>query len=153
MQTTSKITVNAPASMVFLWLEDNDRLMKWVPNLVEDEAIVETPEKVGSKFRQVFDERGKKMEMVGEITEYIENERMRVAMVGNMFDLDLDYTFVEEDAAKTHLTQITRIKFKGFIKLLTPLFALMSLFGGSKAQDAALNTMKEMAEAEHNSQS
>ena len=153
MQTTSKITINAPASMVFLWLEDNDRLMKWVPNLVEDEAISETPDKVGSKFRQVFDERGKKMEMVGEITEYVENERMRVAMVGDMFDLDLDYTFVEEDAAKTHLTQNTRIKFKGFIKLFTPIFALMSLFGGSKAQDAALNTMKEMAEAEYNSQS
>ena len=133
MRTTSNITINAPASLVFLWLEDNERLKKWVPNLVEDEALVETPEKVGSKFRQVFVESGKEMEMIGEITEYIENERMCVAMTGKMFDLGLEYTFSEPEPAQTNLTQNTTIKFNGLMKLFTPIFALMALFGGSKA--------------------
>ncbi|NNC37999.1 MAG: hypothetical protein EX271_11300 [Acidimicrobiales bacterium] len=149
MKTTSNITIEAPASLVFLWLEDADRLKQWVPNLIEDEALVETPEKVGSKFRQVFSERGKEMVMIGEITEYIENERMRVDICGDMFDLDLQYSFKAEGAARTHLTQETSIKFKGMMKLLTPIFAVMNIFMGSKAQDEALSRMKQLAEAEH----
>ena len=68
MKTIMTTLIEAPAATVFLWLEDNERLLKWVPNLVEDEALLETPEKVGSKFRQVFLEKGKRMEMTGEIT-------------------------------------------------------------------------------------
>lgn len=54
MKTSKTTLIDAPAEAVFLWLEDADRLKQWVPNIVEDESLTETPEKIGSKFRQVF---------------------------------------------------------------------------------------------------
>jgi len=149
MKTSKTTIINATANIVFLWLEDNDRLKQWVPNLVEDEPIIETPEKTGSTFRQVFLERGKKMEMTGEITDYAENERMRVVMTGDMFNLDVDYILKALAPTQTEVTQDTEIKMKGAAKLFAPLVFLMSKFSISDPQAEAHNRLKEMAEAEY----
>ncbi len=149
MKTSKTTIINAPANIVFLWLEDNERLKQWIPNLIEDEAIIETPEKVGSTFRQVFLERGKHMEMTGEITDYTENERMRVFMTGDMFNLDVDYILEARTSEQTAVTQDTEIKMKGTAKLFTPLMLIMSKLSKSDPQDEAHAKLKEMAEAEY----
>ena len=148
MKTSKTTIIDAPASIVFPWLEDSERLRQWVPNIVEDMALTETPEKVGSTFRQVFLERGKQMEMTGEITAYTENERMRVYMQGDMFDLDADYILTALSPERTEVTQDTAIKFKGMIKLLAPLMMLMSKFSKADPQAEAHAKLKELAEAE-----
>jgi len=148
MKTSKTTLIDAPAATVFLWLEDNDRLRQWVPNLIEDEPLVETTEKVGSKFRQVFLENGRRMEMVGEITEFVENERLRVDITGKMFDLDADYVLVALSATRTELTQNTEIKLKGLMRLFAPIMFLMSKFSSSDPQADAHEKLKAMAEAE-----
>lgn len=148
MKTSKTTLIDAPAATVFLWLEDNDRLRQWVPNLIEDEPLVETPEKVGSKFRQVFLENGRRMEMVGEITEFVENERLRVDITGKMFDLDADYVLVALSATRTELTQNTEIKLKGLMRLFAPIMFLMSKFSSNDPQADAHEKLKAMAEAE-----
>lgn len=148
MKTSKTTIIDAPAEIVFPWLEDNERLRQWVPNLVEDEALIETPEKVGSKFRQAFLERGKRMEMIGEITAYAENERMRVYMTGDMFELDVDYVLKPLSPEQTEVTQDSTIKFKGFLKLLTPLMILMSKLSKADPQAEAHAKLKDMAESE-----
>lgn len=148
MKTSTTTVIDAPANIVFLWLEDNERICQWVPNLVEDEALVETPEKVGSKFRQVFLERGKHMDMIGEITAYSENKRMRVFMSGDMFDLDVDYVLNSLSPEQTEVTQDTSIKFKGALKFLAPLMLVMSKFSKTDPQAEAHAKLKELAEAE-----
>jgi len=45
MKTSKTTIIYAPAKIVFLWLEDNERLQKWIPNLIEDVALTDTPEK------------------------------------------------------------------------------------------------------------
>lgn len=149
MKTSKTTHIDAPREAVFPWLEDNDRLMQWIPSLVEDEALVETPEKVGSTFKQVFLEKGRKMEMVGEITAYVENERMRVKMAGDMFDLDADYILTTPSDNQTELTQNTEIRFKGFLKVMTPIMLLMSKFSSKDPQAEAHNTLKALVEAEY----
>jgi len=149
MKTTKTTLIDAPAAIVFLWLEDNGRLKQWVPNLVEDEVLVETTEKVGSQFRQVFLENGKRMEMVGEITAYVENERMRVNMTGDMFALDVDYILKGLSNNKTELTQNSKIRLKGFLKILAPIMSLMSKLSSKDPQAEAHAKLKAMAEAEY----
>jgi len=133
----------------FLWLEDNERLKQWVPNLVEDDPIIETPEKLGSTFRQTFLERGKEMKMTGEITAYTENEHMRVFMTGDMFNLDVDYILKTLTPKQTEVTQDTEIKMKGVAKLFAPLMLLMSKLSKNNPQAEAHARLKEMAEAEY----
>lgn len=149
MKTSKTTIINAPANIVFLYLEDNERLSQWVPNLVEDEALTETPEKVGSTFRQVFLERGKRIEMIGEITEYTENKRMRVDISGDMFNLDVDYILKALSHEQTELTQDSHIRFKGVLRLFAPLMLLMSKFSKSDPQAEAHAKLKALAEAEH----
>jgi len=149
MKTTKTTLIDAPAAIVFLWLEGNERIKQWVPNLVEDEALIETPEKVGSRFQQVFLENGKRMEMIGEITDYIENERMRVIMTGDMFDLDVDYILKELSDNQTELTQNSQIHFKGFLKIMAPIMILMSKISSKDPQAEAHAKLKAMAEAEY----
>jgi len=151
MKTSKTTIINAPANIVFLWLEDNERLQQWIPNLIEDEAIIETPEKVGSTFRQVFLERGKRMEMTGELTDYAENERMRVFMSGDMFNLDVDYILKALTPEQTEVTQDSEIKMKGAAKLFAPLMLMMSKLSKSDPQEEAHAKLKEMAEAEYQS--
>lgn len=149
MKTSKTTRIDAPAAIVFLWLEDNERLKQWIPNLVEDEALVETPEKVGSRFRQVFLENGREMEMIGEITAYVENERMRVDMTGDMFSLDADYILKAVSENQTDLTQDTEIRFKGFLKLLAPIMFIMSKLSSKDPQAEAHAKLKAFAEAEY----
>ena len=141
--------VDAPVEIVFLYLEDSDRLKRWVPNLVEDESIVETPEKTGSKFRQVFLERGKTMEMTGEITDYVENELERVIMAGDMFGLDVGYRLKFLSEAQTEVTQETQIKFKGFMEFVAPIFLMLCKISSKDPQAEAHAKLKEMAEEEY----
>jgi len=148
MKTSMTTVIDAPAAIVFLYLEDNERIKKWVPNLIEDEAITETPDKVGSEFRQVFLEGGKEMEMTGVITEYTENERIRIDMTGKMFDLDVDYILKALSATQTEVTQDTEIKMKGFMKVMTPIMLLMSKLSSKNPQADAHAKLKELAEAE-----
>jgi len=148
MKTSMTTVIDAPAAIVFLYLEDNERIKKWVPNLIEDEAITETPDKVGSEFRQVFLEGGKEMEMTGVITEYTENERIRIDMTGKMFDLDVDYILKALSATQTEVTQDTEIKMKGFMKIMTPIMLLISKLSSKNPQADAHAKLKELAEAE-----
>ena len=148
MKTSKTTIINAPAHIVFPWLEDSERLKQWIPNVVEDVPITETPEKVGSTFRQVFHENGKDMEMTGEITAYTENERLRVFMEGAMFNLDVDYTLTSSAPDQTEVTQDTVIKMKGVMKLMTPLMLLMSKFSKTDPQEEAHQRLKDLAEAE-----
>lgn len=149
MKTSKTTIIDAPAAIVFPWLEDNERIKQWVPNLVEDEAITETPEKVGSQFRQVFLENGREMTMTGEITAYVENERMQIFMTGDMFNLDMDYVLKPLSDTQTALTQDTEIRFKGFLKLLAPIMFLMSKLSSKDPQAEAHNLLKSLAEAEY----
>ena len=59
------------------------------------------------------------MEMTGEITAYVENKRMRVTMIGDMFELDVDYILNSLSDNQTEVTQESQISFKGLIKLLS----------------------------------
>ncbi|MCP4886608.1 SRPBCC family protein [Rubripirellula sp.] len=144
--------IDAPAEIVFLYLEDSDRLKRWIPNLVEDESIVETRQKIGSKFRQVFVEKSRTIEMTGEITEYVENEFIRVNMTGDMFGLDVGYRLTFLSDAQTEVTQDTQIKFKGFMKFVAPIFMLFSKLSSNNPQAEAHVQLKEMAEQEYQSQ-
>jgi hypothetical protein len=76
---------------------------------------------------------------------------MRVDIKGDMFDLDVAYTVNETGPAQSELTQNTIIKFKGIMKLFSPVFSLISMFKSGSPQDESLAKLKDFAEAEHGS--
>ena len=85
--TTISVDIQASPEQVFRWIDDPACSRQWILNLVEDEIIEETPSKVGSTWRQVYEENGRRMEMVV----YEPNKRLSCVIRGQMFDLDEDY--------------------------------------------------------------
>jgi hypothetical protein len=62
MHNVFHIDIDAAPERVFYWLDDAEHVMQWAKGVVENEDLVKTEVKVGSTFRQVFEENGRKME-------------------------------------------------------------------------------------------
>ena len=74
---------------------------------------------------------------------------MRAFIIADMFDLDVDYHLKPMGEAQTELTQYTEIKFKGFIKIMSPLMVLMSKLSSKDPTAEAHAMLKELCEAEY----
>ncbi len=148
MKTTYTIEIAAPPERVFHWLEDNERVMRWVPNLVESEDLELTPEKVGSTFRHVYVENGKRIEMHGMVAAYAPNRRLTCDIIGDAFELTIDYT-LDYANGNTRLTQDTEIRVKRwFVKLVFRLFASAIRKSMLKQLEQSFVKLKELCEAD-----
>ncbi len=117
MKNHASIEIDAPPERVFTWIDDADRVAQWLPNVVENENLEVTPQRVGSTFRQVYVENGRRMEMQGVVTAYEPNRQLTVAINYKDFDLDVDYR-LDDLGGRTRLTQDSEVRFKGPFKFL-----------------------------------
>ncbi len=147
MKTTYSVEIDAPPARVFHFIEDSDRVMEWLPNIVENENTEVTPEKVGTKFRQVYVENGRRIEMQGVVTKFEKDRRLACAITGNRVDLNVDYQLVDLDG-RTRLTQVTDIFFKGFfVRLIFKMAARFSSKASAQPLDERFAKLKQLAEA------
>lgn len=122
MKATCSIDIDAAPDKVFYWLDDPDRVMKWLSNVVENENLHETENRVGTTFRQVVKENGRRMEIQGTVTAYEPNKRLAVHLIGKGFEADADYR-LEQLGDGTRLSFFSDAQFQGVMKLIGPLMA------------------------------
>src|SRR5688572_4787701 len=60
---TYTIDIGAPPATVFKWIHEAPRNKLWLPNLAEAEVLHSEPGGVGSTFRQLYVENGRRIEM------------------------------------------------------------------------------------------
>ena len=120
--------------------------MKWVPNVVENEDLEVTENKIGSTFRQVYLENGRRMEMSGTVTGYEANRRLTLEINGDAFDLFLDYR-LEDLGGRTRLTQDSTVRFKGFLKIIGPIMTPFVKKSSMKQLEDSFATLKGLAES------
>lgn len=147
MKNKYTIDIQAPLECVFHWIDDAERVKEWLPNVVENEDLNVTDDRIGSTFRQVYVENGKRMEMHGVVTGFVPNRQMKCEVTGDSFDLNLDYQ-LEEIAGGTRLIQDSEVRFKGFLKLLSPILTVISKLAPDKSQDESMGKLKALAEAD-----
>src|SRR5262245_20481637 len=111
MKNTYSLEIDAPIERVFAWVYESDRNKQWLPNLVESEVLVTVPEGKGSKFRQVYVENGRRMEMVGEVVGFERNRYLACALSGAAFGVDVDYRLEDLGRGRTRLTQTSEVRF------------------------------------------
>ncbi len=136
----------APPAAVFHWLDDPQRVMQWIEGVVENENIDETEEKVGTTFRQVFEENGKRMNFSGVVTAWEQDRRMAIAMEGDFFDMQVDYE-LEPTQSGTRMTQTTTFQFKGLWKVLGLLMLPLMKKSGTKKLLADWERLRVLCEA------
>lgn len=146
MEGTYSIDIERPREEVFAFIDDEENLPKIVPNLVDHGVVDEKPEKVGTTFWHVYEEKGRKMKMTGVVTEHRPPERMAVKLDGPLFDLEVAYTLESLGPTSTRLTQYSKGRFKHIFKLIGLLFGKKMKAEGEKVQAENFARMKAMIE-------
>lgn len=79
---------------VFPWVVEPEKAMRWQKGVKKGEIVKETPEKVGTKFREKMDETGKSLVMYGKISEYVQDQSMSFHLESKTHKVDVSYLIV-----------------------------------------------------------
>lgn len=146
MKNHASLEIACAREGVFAFLADDDNLHDIVPNLVAHRILKETPEKVGTTFEHVYEEKGRRMTMQGVVTEHQPPERMAVALDGPFFSMEVLYVLDALEPQRTRMTQTTTARFKHVFKLMGLLFRKKMECEGEKTQQQAFARIKERLE-------
>ncbi len=148
MQSESSIEIDRPIHEVFRLTHED--VAEWSIAVIEDEVLDEKPGGVGTTFRTVAGDHGKRMEFQGVITAYDPPYALAIHLTGQMFDIEAAYAF-EDLGGRTKVTQFSKVHGKGFMKLFFSLLSRMMSKAGRIAQDKELNSLKKYCESQPNS--
>ena len=111
MKLVYSIEIKAAPEQVFYWIERPERAKQWVMNVSRSEYIKETPERVGTTFREYAEEDGQGIEMMGVVTEFQPNRLFAVHLESESHTADVSFVLKGENG-KTILTQNIELHFK-----------------------------------------
>jgi uncharacterized protein YndB with AHSA1/START domain len=111
MKLVYKIEIKAAPDLVFYWIERPERAKQWVMNVSRSEYIKETPERVGTTFREYVEEGGQGIEMMGVVTKFQPNRLFAVHLESESHIADVSFVLKGENG-KTILTQNIELHFK-----------------------------------------
>ncbi|QDT95014.1 SRPBCC family protein [Gimesia aquarii] len=120
-QTTITRTIDAPLEDVFNTVADISQFSEAIPHIIKVEFLTESKTGVGTRFRETRVMKGKEVATELEVTEYAENDRVR--MVADSHGTVWDSLFtVRSENGKTNLTLIMEARAYKFLpRLMNPL--------------------------------
>ena len=135
-------SINAPIDMVFKTVADIGNFSKAIPGIVKVEFLSEQQSGVGTRFYETRLMKGKEASTELEVTEYIENEHVRI--VSDTHGTVWDTIFTVEPAGesvKLEMTMDARA-YKLMPKLMNPLVMKMI----SNAIESDMDSVKHYCE-------
>ncbi len=144
MRTAASVEIDRPIDEVFEYT--NEHVAEWSLTVVEDEVINTTPERVGSTFRCVTEDRGCRMEFAGEVVYWEPPHRSAVYLVGRQFDIAAAYDFEDLGDGRTRVSEDAVISPKGFTRVFFAVFGWLFRSSGCKAMENELLSLKRMLE-------
>lgn len=121
----SKISVttmiDASSEKVFQTVSDIRNFSKAVPDIVDVEILSDVTNGKGTRFRETRIMNGKKASTVLEVTEYVENERIRLVADSHGTVWDSIFTVTESDGQTELKLEMEAKAYKLLSKLLNPL--------------------------------
>jgi len=122
-----------------------NHVAEWSITVVEDEVLDEKPEGVGTTFRTVTENHGKRMEFQGIVTRHDPPHAYAIQLTGDTFDIETEVTF-EDVSGRTRVTQRANVTAKGFFKLFMFLFGWLMKKSHCKASENELKSLKRFCE-------
>lgn len=89
-QTTAVRHIDAPIERVFSTVAHIENFAKAVPQIVATEFLTDVTSGVGTRFRETRLMHGRETTTVLEVTEYAENERVRIVADRRALEADMD---------------------------------------------------------------
>ena len=143
MRNDGSIEIDRPIEEVFRLT--NDHVVEWSDIVVENEILDEKPGGVGTTFRSVTEDHGRRMEFQGVTTKHDPPHFSAIQMVGDSFNLEVEYIF-EDLSGRTRVTQKSEAKAKGFFRVMMFLMGWMMKKSSCDALQKELNNLKNFCE-------
>lgn len=118
MKLSYTVDINNTPENIFYWLNNPKRAMVWQSGVSKTEIFHETPNMIGTTFREIIEENGRGVEMRGVVTDYRENQLIAMHLSGKFNVVDVEWR-LEEIEDYTHLTVSSNIRFRSFMKVLS----------------------------------
>ena len=118
MKITQSVEIRATVEEVFHWLGDPTRAMEWMTSVSRTEIIDQTPDWIGTTFRETVEEDGRGTELRGVVTDFRENERMAFHLEGKFNTVDVVWT-LRDKGQRTEVSQMAEVKFRGPMRILS----------------------------------
>ncbi len=144
MKHEVSIEIDRPIEEVFDYT--NNHVSDWSITVVEDEVIEEKEGGVGSTFRIVTEESGRRMDFDGVITHWDPPRSSAIQLTGKSFDIDTRYDF-EDLGGRTRVTQVASVRGKGFVGVLLVLCGWLLQKSACKASQREFDSLKSKIEA------
>jgi len=145
MNTEGTVLINRPIDEVFgLTLENVER---WSEIVTEDYVVEDRNNGgVGTTFHTVTEDRGQRMEFEGEVLQHDPPNLHVIKMTGDMFAMEVAYSFDRESGNQTRVTQFTKVHGKGVFRVMLTLFGWMMRKRSCDAVQKELNNLKRFCE-------
>lgn len=142
----SEMGIDIERSIAEVFEFTTTRCEEWSSMVVEDELTSAPPMGVGSTFRTVTEDRGRRMEFQGTVTRHEPPTVHEVRMKGEQFEIVALYTF-EDQGGSTRVTQQSTVTGKGLIRVMFMLFGSMMRKSSCDALEKELQQLKKMLES------
>lgn len=149
MKITLEIDISCRPDEVFSWINDPDKAMRWQKGVKSGEILKETSEKIGTRFKEVLEENGKSLEMLGEITDYIPDKLISFHLESKIHRVDVHYAVAGElNKSKVTIDLVLQWKFPmNIIGLILGHKLKGNILKQSKSE---LEQLKILCETDHN---
>jgi uncharacterized protein YndB with AHSA1/START domain len=133
----ASIVIARPASSIFPWLTQPEKLEQWIEGLDESMPLTAGGTRVGSRSRDVIIEGGQRYEMETEVTALEPNRLVANRITSAGFDVDGRYELAEQDGT-------TRVTYTGVARYKMWLAKLMEPVVTPAAQKALEKNMAKL---------
>jgi uncharacterized membrane protein len=106
-----KVEIERPAAEIFPYLAAPDKRREWMEKLVESEQVTEGEPGLGTRFRDVFEDHGHRIEIDAEITEWEPAEAIAIHLTSSSFDSTATQR-LEEHGGRTRLETVIETEYK-----------------------------------------
>lgn len=144
MTIISRVSIRRSVKEVWTFFDNPANLPLWLTGFKRFEPICGTQGEVGAKAKHVYEERGRTIEMIEEITLKEKYQRFHGTLDHQSMRSVIETEFIEIDATHTQMTATVHVTFHTFLfKLMMPL--MKGVF--QKRQDGDLIKLKSCVEA------
>jgi len=132
--------------IVFSWLAEPEKAKVWMKGISKTEIIKNNAERIGTTFKEVMEENGKSIEMMGTITAYEPNRSIAFHLESRIHKLDVTYSTVGRGSLTTLIVAST-IHWKFPMSILTAITGNKIKQGIVRQLDSELDELKKLCEA------
>jgi len=126
MRIVYENVISQPPEIVFPWIAEPEKAMKWQKNVIGGEIIINNPEVIGTTFKEKIVEDGNSLEMYGTITKYVRNKIIGFHLESKIHEFDVSYSLDE-------INSKTKFSIEAIIRWKFPM-NVISLFIGKKME-------------------